>query len=119
MEGADLPASHTTCFTLPLVSHSQTSLLKPHSGISVGGLPFGQTTEANFDVGLKLKIFMRVCVILTKTRSDPCAHAARLPDSFGLTLEMEDGHELDVVSYMLQVVNGIVQISLPVFIKVN
>lgn len=36
----------------PLVSHSQSSLLKPHCGLSEGGFPFGHTTELNMEVGL-------------------------------------------------------------------
>lgn len=56
-QGAELDSSQTssraTSVSLPLVSHSQSSLLKPQSGLSVGGFPFGQTTDANIDVSLK------------------------------------------------------------------
>lgn len=41
------------CPNVPLLSHSHSSLLKPHSGLSDGGLPLGQVTAVNVGVGLK------------------------------------------------------------------
>lgn len=42
-----------------------------------------------------------------------------LPDVFGVTVKMENGHKLDFVSNVLQVINGIVQIPLSFLIKVD
>lgn len=42
-----------------------------------------------------------------------------LPDRFGVTIKMEDGHKLCGALDMLQVINGIIQVSLPIFIKVD
>lgn len=42
-----------------------------------------------------------------------------LPDSFGVTVEVEDGYELGDGSRVLQVINGIVQFSLPLPVKVD
>lgn len=46
-------------------------------------------------------------------------YSGLLPDNFGVTVKIEDRHKLDGVSYMLQVINGVVQISFPFFIKVD
>lgn len=42
-----------------------------------------------------------------------------LPDSFGVTVEMKDGYELGDVSHMLQVINRIIQVPLPLLVKVD
>lgn len=42
-----------------------------------------------------------------------------LPDSFGVTVEMEDGNELGDVSCMLQVIYRIIQVPLPLLVKVD
>lgn len=42
-----------------------------------------------------------------------------LPDRAGVTVKMKDGLQLCDLSYMLQVINGIVQVSLPLFVKVD
>lgn len=42
-----------------------------------------------------------------------------LPDSFGVTFKKEDGDKLHDILYLLQVINGIIQVSLPVLIKVD
>lgn len=42
-----------------------------------------------------------------------------LPDIFAVTFKVEDGHKLSDVSRVLQVIDGIVQISLPLLIKVD
>lgn len=42
-----------------------------------------------------------------------------LPDSFGVAVEVEDGYKLVDFSYILQIINGIVHISLPVLVKVD
>lgn len=42
-----------------------------------------------------------------------------LPDIFGVTVKMEDGYKLGGVSRVLKVVNGIVQVSLPLVVKVD
>lgn len=44
---------------LPLSNHSHSSLSKPQLGLSVGGLPFCQTTFENLDVGLQNRYFSR------------------------------------------------------------
>lgn len=36
-----------------LLIHRHRSLLKPQAGLSVGGRPLGQSTEASLDVGLE------------------------------------------------------------------
>lgn len=56
---------------------------------------------------------MKKCWIVRQYKS------VLLPDSFGVTVEMEDGYKLGVVFYMLQVVNGIIQVSLPLLVKVD
>lgn len=47
------------------------------------------------------------------------AEKCLLPDIFRMAVKMENGHELGGVSCMLQVINGVVHISLPVLIKVD
>lgn len=42
-----------------------------------------------------------------------------LPDRVGVAVKIEDGFKLGDVAYMLQVINGIVQFSLPIFVKVD
>ena len=42
-----------------------------------------------------------------------------LPHIFGLTVKIQNGHKLEDVSCVLQVINGIVQISLPLLVKVD
>lgn len=42
-----------------------------------------------------------------------------LPDSFGATVKMEDGYKLRDILDKLQVINGIIQVSLPLFVKVD
>lgn len=68
------------------------------------------------DVVLESQFFCLIYPIQTNRQRN---NQETLPDRFGVTIKVEDGHKLRHALDMLQVINGIIQVSLPIFIKVD
>lgn len=77
--------------------------LRPHHRIKHGGRPAETFLSLTYP----------------DIKSNRQTNGGIIPDSFGVTVKMEDGYKLGDPFHVLQVINGIIQVSLPLFVKVD